>query len=1238
MHRHTHAPRLRLSRLLLCSGLLGLSVTSLWAQPIADPTLTVTGALVDERGASTAGVEVVLRPQPSAYELDRDLLGQPDALPEAVDRIRSDAGGTFSLSTPVPGPFRLEIRPETPADATGVAMPMVYGYLSAFSAPLFLQPNELPDRHPVAVRVLDADNQPIEAALVVATPTSQRSARYERSASNEPPPQRLYPRFLRAAAKTDAEGIARFLMPTAEVNAVVSRPGFVAATAKTEAGRAALRLERDPGLRFRVRGPEGRPAPGVVIRTRGEVFVPLAETNEDGEALVSPFVDPGVTFELERADRAFARVSRPAPTTRDPSTGEQVVDVRLEPPLRVYGRVVDADSSVPVAGATVLISGTPGHATSSDQAGAFELNTSPFRTEVRLWATAYGYASAQVNAGPTGQAGPTDVTIGLKPAAPLFGLVRDASGQPVARAGLSAQLADDQLAIARRSYRALQATSAYDGSFRFPDALYDSPYRITVRAQGFASAAVDVPPLTPDVAAEPVWIVLTRGRHTVGRIVDTDDNPVAGAEVRLRWPPSSETVLFFDQLDATKPTTTDERGEFRFPAVRAGEYEVRAVHNEFLAPGNARTDVPEGEGDFDLGSFTLIPGAEIHGVVTDPNGDGVADATIQVSRYGPDRDQERTATTDIDGAFRLGGLAHEPVDLNVSADGYAPLALRPARPGTGEPILIELKAGASLAGRVVDDTGKPVARAEVQVEPDMETLIRAGVGAARDYYKRTDGDGRFRFGHLNAGTWSLEATEGASVANLDHIELAQGSEHEVELRLRSQDQLTVIVSTQLGEAVADARIRVEPEGDPRSGAYGTTDAGGRAQIGVTPGAATVSIQHPEQQNESRDIVLEPGNNELAIQLQSGGAIGGVVRSADGGPLSQATVWAFATDRVDGPAFVRRYARPAAQTTSDRNGQFRLTGLEPNAYFIGAGATGFAENGPAQAIEIDGNTVSGIDIVLTPGGSIAGAVVGLRTAELSQVGITATQNALWDTAKPDAEGNFALENLAPGTWNVVASTGDDFTGRTVERTVTLGPGSSSAFVELPFERGIRLSGQVLVAGEPMIGGFLDLAPQDEDEYQSTRTDHRGAFEMDGLEPGSYTLTIQALGGRSENRSIDLQGDLEGLRIDLEVPGTLTGVVLDAATGRPLAGAYLAAGNAAQIAVLRNEDADRVRLAGRSDSTGGGRFRIQFGPGAEQLWVTRDGYQGALLPLSVPPGQHHQGLVIELQPDPSGAPNP
>ena len=876
--------------------------------------------------------------------------------------------------------------------------------------------------------------------------------------------------------------------------------------------------------------------------------MPLAVTDDSGVAVAGRLADASTEYEFERADHALARSTPTAQVTADPATGEPIVDVRLEDPLRIPGRVVDAASGFPIEGAAAWASASPGHNVLSDPNGVFDLTTRRARGATRVQVTAAGYVSAWVNSQAPERAGPAEVSVALRPAAPVAGLVTDAYDQPVAGANVWAEPRNLGTRARVASFRAQRATSADDGSFRLADLVYGSPYRLTAQAQGFPSTVVDVPPFEPGVAADPVRIVLTKGRKAWGRVVDTDGGPVAGAEVKLRWSADTERFLLRDRLDATEPTATDERGEFSFPAVSAGEYEVLVSHAEYVRHGNPRAEVPGGEGDFDLGSFTLVPGAEIHGFVADPDGEPVAGATIEVNRYGADRDQERTTTTELDGAFRLGGLPHEPVDLSVRAAGFAPLALRQARPGTEEPIRIELQAGASLAGRVVDDTGNPVVRARVRVDPDTETLMQAGGWSSQDYVKRTGSDGRFHFKHLNAGIWSLEATEGTTTAALDDIELGPGAELEIELRLRSQDQLTVIVTTYVGEPVSEARIRVKPEGDPYSSAYGTTDAGGRAQIGVTPGAATVSIEHPKEQNESREVLLEPGNNELAIQLKSGGEISGVVRSADGAPVALATVEAHSEDELDRPAFLRRYWDPPAQTISDRSGQFRVTGLEPGAYFLTASAPGFPESGPAQPIEIDGQPVGGVDILLEPGGSITGAVVGLRSTELSQVEITASQNAQWHATKPDVEGNFALENLAPGTWNIVARKGEAFLGRSVERTVTLERGSTEAFVELPFDRGLRLSGQVLVAGEPMIGGFLSAVPADDEEFQWTRTDHRGAFEIEGLEPGSYQLRIQQPAGSTEHRSIDLQTDLEGLRIDLQAPGTLTGVILDAAHGQ------------------------------------------------------------------------------------------
>ena len=75
-------------RLFLALGLAGLAAPGLLAQPTADQPPTITGTLVDERGAPAADVEVVLRPYPSAYlaSIFTSWANGTHALPEAADR------------------------------------------------------------------------------------------------------------------------------------------------------------------------------------------------------------------------------------------------------------------------------------------------------------------------------------------------------------------------------------------------------------------------------------------------------------------------------------------------------------------------------------------------------------------------------------------------------------------------------------------------------------------------------------------------------------------------------------------------------------------------------------------------------------------------------------------------------------------------------------------------------------------------------------------------------------------------------------------------------------------------------------------------------------------------------------------------------------------------------------------------------------------------------------------------
>lgn len=1243
----------------------GLAASGLFAQPAGDQPHTITGAVVDERGAAAADVEVGLLPHPSTFESDLYLLGHTDALPAAVDRTRSDADGVFTLTAPRAGPYVLELSRSTPPNEPGAAMPLAYGQLVPLKGSKVANTIDVPDRHLVAVRVLDTDDRPIEGALVLASPSALASpraigavTRMARDISSgdysRPAAQLVVPGYHPSSSRTDAEGVARVPMPTPDASVVVSASGFALGKGRTRSGRAALRLERDPGVLLRVRGPTGAPAPGVVIRTAsardrvrnagasaalgflsnpsalGGSDTPLAVTDSSGEAVIGR--DPGAetALELEAANHAFALVSLPALDPAAPQDSQQIIDVRLEDPLRIPGRVVDTASGRPIPDAAVWVQASPGQGTYSNPAGAFDLNTRPAPGGTRLHVTAAGFLPERTDISAADLSNQEEVRIGLTPSAPIRGTVTDHAGQPVVGASVRAEPRGAD-APSTFSFEVGPATSGPDGAFHVEEALYGYTYRLTAQAEGYASSILDLVPLEPGMPVEPVHLVLSKGRSVLGSVVDTDGNPVAEAEVSLLWPldPSD----FRSGLEAPAAAgATDGRGAFLLPATGPGQYEVRVRHGAYADRPLSPVEVPAGESDFDLGELTLVAGGTIHGIVTGADGEPVGRATIQARERHRIGSATRTASSDADGRFRLVGFSSDLADLGVRAAGY-PLRVQPGvRVGTADPVRIELQPGAVVAGRVLDGGGNGVANVPVRLRfrPNYSTGGDPRLWSAADMYPRrvTNKDGRFRFDRLAAGTWSAETRKDAEGAKLDGIELIPGMEREIELVLQTRDRLTVIVATEVGEPVADARIELEVRGERFPVGYGRTDGSGRSVMDITPGTVTVKVSHDRLRDDSRPVRLEPGDNEVRFELRPGLELSGTVRSYDGAPLALATVEATTEHSFDTEFH-------QTNTVSDENGAFRVTGLEPGRYDITARSPGYADGGPQEPVEFGDNSVEGFEIVLEPEARITGVVVGLAPADLADVEVRAWRNSRSRDTTPDLEGNFSLQGLGPGTWRVTAVKGEPGSEREVTANVTLDRGSTEAFVELRFERGLRLSGRVYEAGAPLVAARLSIGEQ------STRTDQEGRFALEGLEPGPTQVIVSRPDfSGTQYQSIDLQTDLEGVRIELPpAAATVAGVVVDAGTGQPLDWANLMAADAATIGVIAAGGYGDAPLLGVSTalSLDAGKFKLELSAGASHVWVTRDGYESVTIPLNIAPGEHREGMVIVLQPAPAESPN-
>ena len=287
-------------------------------------------------------------------------------------------------------------------------------------------------------------------------------------------------------------------------------------------------------------------------------------------------------------------------------------------------------------------------------------------------------------------------------------------------------------------------------------------------------------------------------------------------------------------------------------------------------------------------------------------------------------------------------------------------------------------------------------------------------------------------------------------AKLEAIELASGEMREIELILGTPDQLTVIVTTALGEPVADAEVQVQAEGEAFPGGYGRTDGSGRTEVDISPGPAVVSVEHEKLRDESRQVQLSAGANELRVELHPGAEISGSVRSYDGAPLALATVEAVTEFSFDTDFH-------QANTVSDEGGAFRITGLEPGRYILTARAPGYANGGPDEPVEIDSNPIDGLEIVLEPGASIVGAVTGLGPSELAQVRIRVWRNSRSRTATPDAEGNFAAEGVAPGPGGGPYRTR---TARSADRLVVTRQGYESVQIPLSIAPGEQREGLVI----------------------------------------------------------------------------------------------------------------------------------------------------------------------------------
>lgn len=312
----------------------------------------------------------------------------------------------------------------------------------------------------------------------------------------------------------------------------------------------------------------------------------------------------------------------------------------------------------------------------------------------------------------------------------------------------------------------------------------------------------------------------TRELVIVGRVVDSERQPVEGVSVRLDWMSIADPAARTDSRGAfelRQPSRVNRVLDDSGLLLGARAHAARHVDLSNLAPRPAIVE-SGATMHIDVGELEIALGATIRGRVVRPDSTPVAgarvvrdDLTVPYSMLAERRRGDGRvlgvpwpdAQSAPDGTFELEGLPTGPVRLVASAQGFLAtfseiVELRAGEVRTGLELVLEsLQREDYVRGVVVGPDGAPLARAVVIWASASNSSVR----------RRANELGEFEFKLETAAAGSLIALDERETEHFAHLADVQPGAN-VELRTAHLRQVPVSVRSSEGAAISEARVQV----------------------------------------------------------------------------------------------------------------------------------------------------------------------------------------------------------------------------------------------------------------------------------------------------------------------------------------------------------------------------------------------------------------------------------------------
>ena len=351
-----------------------------------------------------------------------------------------------------------------------------------------------------------------------------------------------------------------------------------------------------------------------------------------------------------------------------------------------------------------------------------------------------------------------------------------------------------------------------------------------------------------------------------------------------------------------------------------------------------------------------------------------------------------------------------------------------------------------------------------------------------------------------------------------------------------------VTDSHTGQGIPQAVVRALAQDQGQPSAQAVTDRRGRYLLDLLRGRYRIQVEVPDsnylprryggsEDPEGGDILHIPTFDSfivLDLSLTMGGSVAGRVRGVGEAPLARVTIQAESTDH-------------RVSTSTGEDGGYLLSRLPPGEFLISAGTRDqryVASYYPGASIPQDARPVAveqrrnltRIDFALQRAGAIRGRIRALKGLEsLEGVRVVAEKEGsspISRVATSDSLGRYRLAGLSPGSYLLSAgpSEGEDRPGAQQpswlrvfypqqfqrEAAVALGVESGLTLSDIDFTlmQECWISGRVVTLGDEEPLEEVQVIPQPVKLPAFTptrsRTDRSGAFLLQGLPPGDYTL--------------------------------------------------------------------------------------------------------------------------------------